>query len=142
MVEYVCEPAKVPPVTGAQSVLFPSPQLIRYSWVSAVPGSVYVAIGSRTNGSLTTTVAVGEPRFARELEVSAGSMPRRTLQDASIVADVVVTHRGLGGETVKLLVEEDGELVSLEEITLDAWLKTSRLKQYWYGAAALFSPLL
>jgi uncharacterized membrane protein len=67
-----------------------------------------------------TTVAVGQSRFSRDLEVSALSMPRETLKDSSIVADVVVTHRGFDNETVKLLVEENGQLVHVEEVTLRA----------------------
>lgn len=66
-----------------------------------------------------TTVAVGSARFARDLEVRAVGMPRRTLQGSAVFADVVVAHRGFGGETVKLMVEADGELVAVEELRLD-----------------------
>jgi uncharacterized membrane protein len=64
-----------------------------------------------------TTVGVGRPAFERDIELSAVSMPRRTLQGSSIVADVAVSQRGFDGETVKLLVEDDGEPVRIEEIT-------------------------
>jgi uncharacterized membrane protein len=67
-----------------------------------------------------TTVAVGQSLFPRDLEVSAVNMARRTLKDSDIVADVVVTHRGFGDATVKLLIEENGELVHVEEVALAA----------------------
>ncbi len=65
-----------------------------------------------------TTVAVGQPRFSRDIEVSAVKMPRRTLKDSSVVADVIVTHRGFDNETVKLLIEDGGNLIGIEEFTL------------------------
>lgn len=67
-----------------------------------------------------TTVGVGEPTFARDIEVSNVSMPRQTLQGSSIVADVAVTQRGFGGETIKLLIEDDGEPVGIETVTFAA----------------------
>jgi uncharacterized membrane protein len=65
-----------------------------------------------------TTVAVGQPRFSRDIEVSAVNMPRRTLKDSFVVADVVVTHRGFDNKTVKLLIEDGGNLIGIEEFTL------------------------
>ncbi len=67
-----------------------------------------------------TTVAVGQPRFTRDIEVSAVNMPRRTLKNSSIVADVVVTQRGFDNQTIKLLIEDGGQLVGIEEVTLSA----------------------
>ena len=67
-----------------------------------------------------TTVAVGQPMFARDIEVSAVNMPRRTLKGSSIVADVVVTQRGFDNQTIKLLIEDGGQLVGIEEVTLRA----------------------
>ena len=67
-----------------------------------------------------STVALGRTRFARDLEVSAVTMPEQTIEHSSIVADIVVTHRGFAGETVKLHIEEDGRLVGVEEVSLDA----------------------
>jgi len=65
-----------------------------------------------------TTVGVGEPAFSRDIEVSAVSLPRRTLEGSSIVADVTITQRGFDGDTVKLLIEDDGEPTGVETITL------------------------
>ena len=67
-----------------------------------------------------TTVAVGQAQFARDIEVSAVSMPRRALKNSSIVADVLVRQRGFDTQTVKLLVEDGGQLIASEEVRLDA----------------------
>ncbi len=66
-----------------------------------------------------STVGVGQPAFTKDIEVSAINMPRRTLEGSSIVADVAVTQRGFDNETVKLLIEDEGALVSVEEITFN-----------------------
>lgn len=67
-----------------------------------------------------STVAVGEPRFERDIEVSTVSMPRTTLKGSTIVADVVVSQRGFDNETVKLLIEDGDELVGIEELRFAA----------------------
>lgn len=64
-----------------------------------------------------TTVAVGQASFARDIEVSAVTMPRRALKDSSIIADVVVRQRGFDDQSVKLQIEDDGQLLGIEEIT-------------------------
>lgn len=67
-----------------------------------------------------STVGVGDEQFTRDIEVSALSLPARTLEGSSIVADVTVTQRGFANETVKLHVEDEGELVAIEEIAFAA----------------------
>ena len=64
-----------------------------------------------------TTVGVGEPVFSKDVEVSALSLPQRVLEGSSIVADVTITQRGFDGETVKLVIEDDGEPAGVETIT-------------------------
>ena len=65
-----------------------------------------------------TVVSVGQTSFLRDVEITRVSMPRRTLKGTSIVADVVLTHTGYDNERVKLLVEDDGQLVAVEEFDL------------------------
>ena len=67
-----------------------------------------------------STVGVGQTAFTKDIELSAISLPRRTLQGSSIVADVTVTQRGFDNQTVKLLVEDEGQLVAIEAITFGA----------------------
>jgi uncharacterized membrane protein len=47
-------------------------------------------------------------------------MPRRTLKDSSIVADVVIYQRGFDNQTIKLMIEDDGQLVGIEEVSFNA----------------------
>ena len=63
---------------------------------------------------------MGQANFARDIEVSGISMPRRALKHSSIVADVLVRQRGFDQQTVKLLVEDGGQLIASEEVRLDA----------------------
>ena len=67
-----------------------------------------------------TTVAVGQASFARDIEVSAVTMPRRVLKDSAIVADVLVRQRGFDNQTIKLRIEDGGQLIAIEEVTLRA----------------------
>jgi uncharacterized membrane protein len=67
-----------------------------------------------------TTVAVGQARFARDIEVSAVTMARRGLKDSAIVADVLVRQRGFDNQTIKLLIEDGGQLIGIEEVTFSA----------------------
>lgn len=67
-----------------------------------------------------STVAVGQASFAKDIEVSAVNMPRRTLKGSSIIADVVVTQRGFDNQSVKLLIEDGGQLVGIEEVSFGA----------------------
>jgi len=67
-----------------------------------------------------TTVAVGQASFARDIEVSGITMARRALKDSSMVADVLIRQRGFDNQTIKLLVEDGGQLIASEEVTLGA----------------------
>jgi cardiolipin synthase A/B len=44
--------------------------------------------------------------------------------------------------TARLRFAQTSYLNNCEQIVLEDWIQTPRIKQYWYGAAALFSPLL
>jgi len=67
-----------------------------------------------------TTVAVGQARFDRDIEVSEVSMPQRALKDSSVIADVVVKQRGFDNQTVKLLIEDDGQVVAMQDVAFGA----------------------
>ena len=65
-------------------------------------------------------VGVGEESFERDIQVSRADPPRNVLTGSSLVVDVVVTHSGYADETVSLFVEDEGQIVSSEEIELPA----------------------
>jgi hypothetical protein len=46
--------------------------------------------------------------------------PRAVLKGTALVVDVVLSQSGYGGKTVPLSVEDDGRIVSTQEVTLPA----------------------
>ena len=66
------------------------------------------------------TVGVGQERFARDVQVTRVETPRAVLKGTALVVDVVLSQTGYGGKTVPLTVEDDGRIVSTQEVTLPA----------------------
>jgi uncharacterized membrane protein len=64
------------------------------------------------------TVGVGQERFARDVQVTRVETPRAVLKGTALVVDVVLSQTGYGGKTVPLTVEDDGRIVSTQEVTL------------------------
>ena len=64
------------------------------------------------------TVGVGQNRFARDIQISRVETPRSTLKGTSLAVDVVVSHTGYGGQTVSLQVEDEGRIVSTQDLKL------------------------
>lgn len=63
-------------------------------------------------------VGVGQTKFAKDIEITNVAMPRQVLKGSSIAADVLINHRGFDNERVRLLIEDDGQLLAMEEVTL------------------------
>jgi uncharacterized membrane protein len=66
------------------------------------------------------TVGLGEDHFAKDIQVTRIETPRSVLKGSSLVVDVVVSQTGYSGQTVPITVEDDGRLVSTQQITLPA----------------------
>jgi uncharacterized membrane protein len=66
------------------------------------------------------TVGLGQERFARDIQVTRVETPRSVLKGTALVVDVVLTQTGYGGQTVPLSVEDDGRIVSTQDVTLPA----------------------
>ncbi|HEY7283828.1 MAG TPA: glutamine amidotransferase [Vicinamibacterales bacterium] len=66
------------------------------------------------------TVGLGQERFAKDIQVTRVETPRDVLKGTALVVDVVVTQAGYAGQTVPITVEDDGRIVSTQEITLPA----------------------
>jgi len=64
------------------------------------------------------TVGVGQETFERDIQVSRVETPRSTLKGTTLAVDVVITHTGYGGAKVPLTVEDDGRIVSTQDVTL------------------------
>jgi len=63
-------------------------------------------------------VGVGVERFERDIEVASVEAPRTVLAGSQIAADVIVEHKGFGGEEVLLLVEGPEGIVGTEQVEL------------------------
>jgi uncharacterized membrane protein len=66
------------------------------------------------------TVGLGRERFARDIELTRVDLPRTVLKGTSVTAEVRVTQRGLGGQKVRLDVEDSGRLLQSQDVTLPA----------------------
>ena len=76
------------------------------------------------------TVGLGREEFERDIQLGRVETPRRVLKGASLVTDLVVTHRGYRGETVTVQAEDEGRIVGSEEVELagDGEPQTVRLR--------------
>ena len=76
------------------------------------------------------TVGLGREEFDRDIQLGRVETPRRVLKGASLVTDLVVTHRGYRGETVTVQAEDEGRIVGSEEVVLagDGEPQTVRLR--------------
>ena len=72
----------------------------------------------RAAGIPVHTLAVGAERIAPDVEVRRVEIPRRALEGTTIVADVILSHAGLAGRTVRLDVEDDGRIVGTRSLEL------------------------
>ena len=66
------------------------------------------------------TVGIGSERFVRDIEVQRVEAPRRVLKNGTLVADVLIRQRGFDGETVPLIVEDEGRIVARADILMPA----------------------
>ena len=74
------------------------------------------------------TVGVGQDRFAHDIQVTRVETPRTALKGTALVVDVVLSQTGYGGQSVPLTVEDDGRIVSTQEVTLPADGESSTVK--------------
>jgi uncharacterized membrane protein len=66
------------------------------------------------------TVGVGEESLTRDVQVTRAETPRRALKGSALVVDVTITQTGYAGARVPLIVEDEGRMVSTQDITLPA----------------------
>jgi uncharacterized membrane protein len=63
-------------------------------------------------------VGVGKDQLTRDLQVTRAEVPRRALKGSSLVLDVVLSQVGYAGTTVPLIVEDEGRIISTQDVTL------------------------
>lgn len=61
-------------------------------------------------------VGLGREQFEKDIEVSRVTTPASVLQGASLMVDLVVSQTGFRGETVQVVVEDEGRIVGSEEV--------------------------
>ncbi len=64
------------------------------------------------------TVGIGAERPERDVEVVRVDAPRSALAGSAVSADVTLAQYGMGGRTARLVVEEDGRILSQRDVTL------------------------
>ncbi len=72
----------------------------------------------RAQGIPVFAVGVGKEQLSRDVQISRVETPRRVLEGASLVVDVVVSQTGYAGATIPLTIEEDGRVVGVQNVTL------------------------
>jgi len=72
----------------------------------------------RARGVPVYTIGIGSTRFARDIEISELGGPRLALRNATVLLDVVVTHRGFGDVSLPIVVEDSGRIVASATIRL------------------------
>jgi uncharacterized membrane protein len=63
-------------------------------------------------------VGLGQERFQRDIQITRVETPRTTLKGTSLSVDVVLSQTGYGGSSVPLQVEDEGRIVSSQQVTL------------------------
>ena len=66
------------------------------------------------------TVGLGREDFTQDIQLSRVETPRSVLKGTALVVDVVVVQAGYRGSTVSLNVEDEGRIVSTQEVVLPA----------------------
>lgn len=66
------------------------------------------------------SVGVGQDRFARDIQITRVETPRSTLKGTSLAVDVVISQTGYAGTSVPLQVEDDGRIVSTQDVVMPA----------------------
>ncbi|MCC7417963.1 MAG: hypothetical protein IT176_12570 [Acidobacteria bacterium] len=82
------------------------------------------------------TVGVGRERFDRDIQVTRVETPRSALKGTSLVVDVVLSQTGYAGRTVPLTVEDDGRIVSTQEVALPDSGDAATVKVHFTAAEA------
>jgi uncharacterized membrane protein len=63
-------------------------------------------------------VGIGQEHFDRDIQITRVETPRSTLKGTSLAVDVVISQTGYAGASVPLHVEDDGRIVSSQNVTL------------------------
>ena len=65
------------------------------------------------------TVGLGDEAITPDIQVGPVELPRSVLQGSALVVDVLVTHKGLEGRTVPIVVEDGGRILAQDSVRLE-----------------------
>src|SRR4051812_30350515 len=82
------------------------------------------------------TLGVGEEHFAHDVQVTRVETPRSVLKGTALVVDVVLSQTGYAGQTIPLSVEDDGRIVSTQQVTLPPDGESATVKVRFTAAEA------
>jgi uncharacterized membrane protein len=82
------------------------------------------------------TVGVGADRFQKDIQVTRVETPRSVLKGSAMVVDVVLSQTGYAGQKVPITVEDDGRLISTQEVALPPDGESATVKVRFTAAEA------
>ncbi|MBK8248954.1 MAG: hypothetical protein IPK85_16375 [Gemmatimonadetes bacterium] len=85
------------------------------------PGSTGITeqmLSLRSRGVPVYSVGVGTPRFDKDAEVTRIDAPRSVLKNSTVLVNVVISHRGLGGTRIPVVVEDSGRIIGSVTVEL------------------------
>jgi len=83
-------------------------------------------LGLKAEGLPVFTVGVGQEQLSKDIQVGRISTPKTALKGTTLMVDVVLSQSGFDGQPVTLDVEDEGTLVSTQQVTLpDAGMPAS-----------------
>jgi uncharacterized membrane protein len=65
----------------------------------------------RSRGVPVYTVGIGSPRFPKDVEIARIEVPRTVLKNSTVLVNVVIVQRGMGGQRLPVVVEDSGRIV-------------------------------
>jgi uncharacterized membrane protein len=75
-------------------------------------------LGLKADGLPVFTVGVGRETLSRDIQVGRVVTPKTALKGTTLMVDVVLSQSGFDGQQVTLDVEDEGTLVSTQQVTL------------------------
>lgn len=75
-------------------------------------------LGLKAEGLPVFTVGVGQEQLSKDIQVGRITTPKTALKGTTLMIDVVLSQSGFDGQPVTLDVEDEGTLVSTQQVTL------------------------
>ena len=75
-------------------------------------------LGLKAEGLPVFTVGVGQETLSKDIQIGRITTPKTALKGTTLMVDVVLSQSGFDGQPVTLDVEDEGTLVSTQQVTL------------------------